>query len=304
MVKPIIIDCDPGIDDALAILLAAASEQLDLKLITTCAGNQTSEKITANALKLLSFIERPDIPVARGATHPLHGELVVAEKAHGDSGFGGVELGETTLSVIDQPAIDAMRDVILASDQKVTIIAIGPLTNVAKLLQEYPEIAERIEELSIMGGSSTEGNATPVAEFNIYVDPEAARIVFRSGVPITMFGLNVTYQVPMYIEDINRIRNIGNQTGQAIAAMLDFYFRNDRVEGMHDPCAVAYLIDPSLFETKLCNVEIEVSGEFTRGQTVVDLRGRTSRDKNANVAVGVSSQKLLDMLYEAVKTFK
>lgn len=304
MVKPIIIDCDPGIDDALAILLAAASDQLDIKLITTCAGNQTSEKITTNALKLLSFIERPDISVARGATRPLQGELVVAEKAHGDSGFGGVELGETAQSVIEPSAVDAMRDVILASDQKVTIVAIGPLTNVALLLQKYPEVVERIEHLSIMGGSSTEGNATPVAEFNIYVDPEAASIVFHSGIPITMFGLNVTYQVPMYMEDIERIRSIGSKTGQAIAAMLDFYFRNDRVEGMHDPCAVAYLIDPTLFETKLCNVEIEISGEFTRGQTVVDLRGRTDRVKNVNVAVGVSSKKLLDMLYEAVKAFK
>lgn len=303
MVKPIIIDCDPGIDDALAILLAAASEQLDIKLITTCAGNQTSEKITANTLKLLSFIRRPDIPVARGATGPLYGELVVAEKAHGDSGFGGVELGDTTLSVIEQSAIDAMREVIMASEQKVTIVAIGPLTNVALLLTEYPEVIGLIEQLSIMGGSSTEGNGTPVAEFNIYVDPEAAQTVFRSGIPITMFGLNVTYQVPMYIEDIERIRNIGNQTGQAIAAMLDYYFRNDRVEGMHDPCAVAYLIDPSLFETQHCNVEIELSGEFTRGQTVVDLRGRTNRAKNVNFAVSVSSQRLLDMLYEAVKTF-
>ncbi|MDB5054944.1 MAG: rihA [Bacilli bacterium] len=155
-----------------------------------------------------------------------------------------------------------------------------------------------------MGGSSNEGNCTPVAEFNIYVDPEAARIVFRSGIPITMFGLNVTHKVPMFIADIDRIRNIGNETGKVVAAMLDYYFRNGRVEGMHDPCAIAYLIDPSIFTTKPCNVEIETNGEFTRGQTVVDLRDRTDRSKNANVAVEVSGERVLDMIFEAVKKFK
>jgi pyrimidine-specific ribonucleoside hydrolase len=304
MSKPIIIDCDPGIDDALAILLAVASEELDIKLITTCAGNQTIEKITTNTLKLLTFINQQHIPVAKGATGPLFGELVVADKAHGESGFGGVELGDSVISVIEKPAVEAMRELIMTSNQKITIVAIGPLTNVARLVQEYPEVIERIEQLSIMGGSSSGGNGTPVAEFNIYVDPEAASIVFRSGIPITMFGLNVTYQVPMYMEDIDRIRNIGNETGKAVASMLDYYFRNGRVEGMHDPCAIAYLIDPSLFTTKLCNVEIETNGEFTRGQTVVDLRDRMGRFKNVNVAVEVSSERLLDMIFEAMKKFK
>jgi len=304
MAKPIIIDCDPGIDDALAILLAIASDEVDLKLITTCAGNQTSDKITANALKLLSFIDKQDIPVARGARGPLLGELFIAEIAHGDSGFGGVELGETDLSTINKPAVEAMRDVIMSSEQKVTIVAIGPHTNLALLIKQYPEVIERIEQLSIMGGSSSGGNATPVAEFNIYVDPEAASIVFGSGIPITMFGLNVTYQVPMYIEDIDRLRNIGNETGKVAASMLDYYFRGGRVDGMHDPCAVAYLIDPTLFTTKLCNVEIETRGEYSRGQTVVDLRGKTGKTKNANVALEVESSRLLDMIYEAVKKFK
>ncbi|MNZ64013.1 Pyrimidine-specific ribonucleoside hydrolase RihA [compost metagenome] len=304
MGKPIIIDCDPGIDDALAIMLAIASKELDVKLITTCAGNQTLEKITTNALKLLSFLEWRHIPVARGASGPLVGELHVAAIAHGDSGFGGVELGETDLAAIEKPAVEAIRDVIMASEEKVTIVAIGPLTNIALLVQKYPETVERIEQLSIMGGSTSGGNGTPVAEFNIYVDPEAASAVFRSGIPITMFGLNVTYQVPMYMEDIERLRNIGNRAGEAVAQMLDFYFRGGRIEGMHDPCAVAYLIDPSLFVTKLCNVEIETLGEFSRGQTVVDLRGKTDRTKNAHVALEVSSAKLLDMIYEAVCTFK
>jgi pyrimidine-specific ribonucleoside hydrolase len=304
MGKPIIIDCDPGIDDALAILLALASEQLDVRLITTCAGNQTLEKITTNSLKLLSFIDRKDIPVARGATKPLAGELVIAEKAHGVSGFGGVELGETTLTVMDKHAVEAMRDAIMDSEERMTIVAIGPLTNVALLIQEYPETIKRIEQLSIMGGSSSFGNRTPVAEFNIYVDPEAARIVYSSGIPIAMFGLDVTYKVPMYKEDIDRLRHIGNQTGAAVASMLDYYFRAGRVDGMHDPCAVAYLLDPTLFEMKMCNVEIETIGEFTRGQTVVDLRDRTGKVKNVNVAVDVSVERLLDMLYEAVKTFK
>ena len=303
MTKPVIIDCDPGIDDAVAILLALASNGLEVKLITTCAGNLPSEKITLNALKLLSFVGAHHIEVARGATKPLLKELVVAEEVHGTFGLGGAELGEPVLSLSERSALEAMRDVIMHSEQKVSIVAIGPLTNIALLVKSYPEVLPHIEQLSIMGGSCLGGNCTPVAEFNIYVDPLAAQIVFHAGIPITMFGLNVTHQVPVLRDDIERIRNIGNRTGEAVATMLDFYAKEDRVDGLHDPCAVAYLIDPSLFATKWCNVEVETKGEFTEGQTVVDADNRTNRPKNANVAFEVKRDKLIDMVYEAIKKF-
>lgn len=261
---PIIIDCDPGIDDALAILLAISSDELDLKLITTCAGNQTSDKITANALKLVSYVGE-EIEVARGARRPLINELVLAEVAHGETGFGGVELGEPHYPESSRSALEAMRETILSSPQKVTIVAIGPLTNIALLIKSHPEVIENIDHLSIMGGACYGGNRTPAAEFNIYVDPDAAKIVFNSGIPITMFGLDVTNQIPMYKEDIDRIRHIGNKTGTAVAGMLDFYFRDGRADAMHDPCAVAHLIDPSLFTVTPCNVEVETKGSLREG---------------------------------------
>ncbi|MEH7134162.1 nucleoside hydrolase, partial [Priestia megaterium] len=298
MSRPIIIDCDPGIDDALAIMLAIASNELDIKLITTCAGNQRIEKITLNTLKLLSFVDK-EIEVAKGAEKPLFKDLVLSEAAHGKSGFGEVELEELKFSVSDRSAIEAMKDTILNSEQKITIVAIGPLTNIALLIKSYPEVIKNINQLSIMGGACNGGNCTPVAEFNIYVDPDAAKIVFDSGIPITMFGLDVTHQIPMYKEDIDRIRYIGNKTGQFAAKMLDFYFKEDKIEGMHDPCPVAYLIDPSLFTIIPCNVEIETKGEFTRGQTVVDKLNQTGKPQNVKVALEVEREKILDMLYNA-----
>ncbi|MEH7398803.1 nucleoside hydrolase [Priestia megaterium] len=303
MSRPIIIDCDPGIDDALAIMLAIASNELDIKLITTCAGNQRIEKITLNTLKLLSFVDK-EIEVAKGADKPLFKDLVLSEAAHGKSGFGEVELEELKFSVSDRSAIEAMKDTILNSEQKITIVAIGPLTNIALLIKSYPEVIKNINQLSIMGGACTGGNCTPVAEFNIYVDPDAAKIVFDSGIPITMFGLDVTHQIPMYKEDIDRIRYIGNKTGQFAAKMLDFYFKEDKIEGMHDPCPVAYLIDPSLFTIIPCNVEIETKGEFTRGQTVVDKLNQTGKPQNVKVALEVEREKILDMLYNAIKKLK
>ncbi|WP_408011296.1 nucleoside hydrolase [Pseudalkalibacillus sp. A8] len=304
MSKPIIIDCDPGIDDAIALLLAIASDELDVKLITTCAGNQTMEKITTNALKLLSFIGEEKIEVAKGATRPLFKELCIADDIHGESGFGEVELGEPNCSVSDRSALEAMRDVILNSPEKVTIVAIGPLTNIAILVKSYPEIVNNIEELSIMGGACYGGNSTPTAEFNIFVDPDAAQIVFKSGIPITMFGLDVTHKAFLSNEDIERIRNTGSKIGVASASMLDFYAsRLTRGIHMHDACAVAYLVDPSLFTIIPCNVEVETKGEFTNGQTVVDKNDRTNKPKNANVAFDVDRERFAEMLYQAIEKF-
>lgn len=297
MAKPIIVDCDPGIDDAIAIFLAIASEELDVKLVTTCAGNLSLNTVTRNALQLLNFAGQ-NIEVAPGADKPLLKELVVAEEVHGESGLGGIQLGEANYSVSKRSAWEAMRDVLIHSEQKVTIVAIGPLTNVALLLKAYPEVRDQIEQITIMGGACDGGNTTPVAEFNIYVDPHAAQIVFDSGLPIQMFGLDVTMKVTILKHEIEAIRNMGNRTGALVGKLLDFYSRDNRVMGMHDPCTIAYLIDSSLFTLTPCYVQVETNSQLTMGQTVVD---RTSRLKNAEIAFDVDRNRMIDLLYDSLR---
>ncbi|HBZ80883.1 MULTISPECIES: nucleoside hydrolase [Brevibacillus] len=314
MKRPIIMDCDPGHDDALAILLALASDKLDVKLITTSAGNQTPDKTLNNTLKLLSFIGVTDIEVAGGAPKPLVRDLIIAEDIHGETGIDGADLGEAKFAASNRSALDAMRDVLLNAKESVTIVATGPLTNVAILLNAYPEVKEKIECISLMGGACFGGNITPAAEFNIYVDPEAADIVFRSGVPIIMSGLDVTLKAQLFQEDIDRIRHIGNKTGQVMAGLLDFFNLSNtphflaepgHVEGlhMHDPCAVAYLLDPTLFRGLDCYVEIETSGRLTTGCTVVDYNRVTGKPANAKVLFEIDRARFADMLHAAIKQF-
>jgi len=315
MVRPVIMDCDPGHDDALALLLALSSDQLDVKLITTCAGNQTQDKTLLNTLKLLSYIGVTDIEVARGREKPLVRDLIIADNIHGESGLDGADLGTPTFEASSRSALDAMRDVLTRSETPVTLIATGPLTNVAVLLMAHPELTSKLECISIMGGACFGGNWTPAAEFNIYVDPEAADIVFRSGVPIIMSGLDVTNKAQMFVEDIERIRSIGNETSKIMAPLLEFFNSNvtpyflaeeGHVEGlhMHDPCAVAVLLDPTLFKSLECNVEIETSGRLTAGSTVVDFNRKTGKPRNATVLFEIDRERFVDMLVEAVRYFR
>lgn len=310
MKRPIIMDCDPGIDDALAILLALASDKLDVKLITTCAGNQTPEKTLTNALKILSFLGRTDIEVAQGAPKPLYRDLIIADYAHGETGLGVADLGEATMEKSKRSAMEAMKSVIEESQENVAIVATGPLTNVAIFLTAYPELKSKIERISLMGGACFGGNITPAAEFNIYVDPEAAELVFQSGVPIVMCGLDVTHKAQMFQEDIERIRSIGNKTGEVFASMLDFYAQvvttpflaeAGHVEGlhMHDPCAVAYVIDPTMFRAIPLHVAVETTGKLTAGSTVVDYNGVTGKPKNADVVFEIDRERFVNMLYAA-----
>lgn len=314
MKKPIIMDCDPGIDDALAILLALASDKLDVKLITTCAGNQSPDKTLNNALKILSFLGRTDIEVAQGAPKPLYRDLIIADYVHGETGLGAADLGEPAFEKSKRSAMEAMKSVIQQSQEPVTIVATGPLTNVAIFLTAYPELKEKIDCISLMGGACFGGNITPAAEFNIYVDPEAAELVFQAGVPIVMCGLDVTHKAQMFEEDIERIRNIGNKTGKVFADMLDYYAQGmtppflaeeGHVEGlhMHDPCAVAYLIDPSMFRAIPLHVSVETTGKLTAGSTVVDYNGVTGKPKNANVVFEIDRVRFVDMLYAAFTQF-
>ncbi|MFZ7942527.1 nucleoside hydrolase [Neobacillus sp. 19] len=315
MRKPIIFDCDPGHDDAIALLLALSSEQLDVKLITTAAGNQTQDKTILNARKLLSFIGVHHVEIARGAEKPIVRELIIADNIHGETGLDGADLGVPIVEESNRSALEAMRSILLNAEGKMTIIATGPLTNVAILFLAYPELKEKIECISLMGGCGFGGNWTPAAEFNIYVDPEAADIVFRSGVPIIMSGLDVTHKAQILKEDIERIRRIDNKTSRVIASLLDFFSENSppyylskephiKTAHLHDPCAVAYLIDQTLFQGIDCYVGIETSGRLTTGCTVVDINRRSGMESNVKFLFDIDRERFIDRIVSAIKYFR
>ncbi|GKX30412.1 pyrimidine-specific ribonucleoside hydrolase RihA [Vallitalea longa] len=309
MAKPVIIDCDPGHDDAIALLLALGSNEIDVKGITTVAGNQTGDKTINNALRVLSYLDI-EKEVAQGATKPLVRELITAAAVHGESGLEGPKLPDPAFLKSEKSAIESMNEIITNSKEKVTLIPTGPLTNIANLFLSYPEIKDHIEEIVLMGGACFGGNWTPAAEFNILVDPEAADIVFRSGLPITMCGLDVTHKAQVFKDDTERIRSIGNKASKLVAELLDYFSifhmnPNFGFDGppLHDVCAVAYVLDPSIFIAKKHNVEIDMTGELTVGATVVDYYDNTGREKNVNVVFDLDREKFIDMLYNTLKYF-
>ena len=262
---PIIMDCDPGHDDAIAIILACASEKLDVRAITTVGGNQTIAKTTNNALRVLAFIDKK-IPVAMGANNPLRRELEIAPSVHGDSGLDGPELPQPKEEALKISAFELMAKVVEESDEKITLVPTGPLTNIAIFLLSYPHLKSKIERISLMGGSAIGGNWTASAEFNILVDPEAADIVFKSGIPITMSGLDVTHKAQVYPEDIEKIKNQGGKVAVMVGELLEFFIKfHKEICGwefapLHDPCAVAWLINPDMFTSKKLNVQIDIDG--------------------------------------------
>jgi len=305
---PIIIDCDPGHDDALMLMLAFGSGLFDIKAVTTSAGNQTQEKTLANTLKILSLIGA-NVPVYRGSESPILRNLVIAEYVHGESGLHGVDFAEATLKPETISAVEGIARILAESEEKITIVPTGPLTNIAALLLAFPNLKKKIERISLMGGGIFRGNMTPLAEFNIYVDPEAASIVFKSGIPITMCGLDVTHKAVIYQKDIDLFRAIGNKTGEAAAGLLEFYslfYRENRIEleggaALHDPCAIAWLIDPHMFTSKPCFVEVETKGELTSGATVVDFYNVLNRTPNAEVCYDIVRDDYIEILAAAIK---
>ena len=290
MARKIIIDTDPGQDDAVAILLALASpEELDVLGIVAVAGNVGLARNAANALKIVELAGRPEIPVYAGCARPMTRPLVTAEHVHGQTGLDGPDLPEPTIRLQDGHGVDFIIDTLRAEPEgTVTLCALGPLTNLAMALVKAPDIASRIEEIVLMGGAYFEvGNITPAAEFNIYVDPEAAQTVFACGAPITMMPLDVTHQMLGTPERVASFAAIGNRSGAAVAAMLGFSERFDlkkygwRGAPLHDPCVTAYLLAPEIFAGRLCNVEIETASPLTRGMTVADYWHVTDRKPNA-----------------------
>jgi inosine-uridine nucleoside N-ribohydrolase len=303
---PIVIDCDPGHDDAIAILLALASPEVELRGITTVAGNQTLDKTTRNALKVLELAGRTDIPVAVGADRPLVRELRTAANVHGESGLDGPDLPEPTTRPVDADAVELLAGLL---EPGVLLVPTGPLTNVAQLIERHPEVTGGLERIVWMGGAIAEGNVTPAAEFNAFVDPEAAAIVFGSGIPVTMIGLDVTHKALFDSSHAERLRGTG-AVGKAVAELADFFLefhrQRYRFDGapIHDAMAVAHVIDPTLVETLECNVAIETASEYCDGRTVVDRWLVTDRPRNAEVGIDVDAQRFLELLVERIASLR
>jgi len=305
MTIPIVIDCDPGHDDAIAILLALASPEVEVRALTTVAGNQTLDKTTRNALAVLEIAGRTEVPVVAGADAPLTRRLRTAPAVHGDSGLDGPVLPEVTAGPIDAHAADFLAEVI---EPGVVLVPTGPLTNVALLLERHPDVSERLEAIVWMGGAIGEGNVTPAAEFNAFVDPEAAAVVFASGIPVTMVGLDVTHRALFTRAHADRLRDTG-RVGRFVAELSDFFqLFHERSYGfagspIHDAMAVAHVIDPTLVTTRHVNVEVETRSRFCDGRTVADLRGTTERPPNARVGVDVDAPRFLDLLCSRIEAF-
>ena len=303
--KKIILDCDPGQDDAVALALAmAAKDEIEILGVTTVAGNVPLNLTQRNARIMCEMCHRSDVKVYAGAEKPMAQELVTAEHVHGKSGLDGIEIYEPSHSLEEKHAIDFIIESCLAAEHNsLILVPTGPLTNIGLAIDREPDILPKIKEIVLMGGAQKEGgNITPSAEFNIYVDPEAAKLVLQCGRPIVMMSLDVTHQVLTTQKRVDTIRNIDSSVGEGIAALIEFYERYDEekyhLDGapLHDPCTVAYLLKPELFKFKNVNVEIETGGTFTRGTTVVDYWEVTDRIPNVQWAYEVDDEGFFDLL--------
>ena len=306
MAIPVLLDCDPGHDDAIAMLLALASPEVEVLGITTVAGNQTLAKTTANALRILEFAGRDDLEVAAGADRPLVRAPAVAADVHGETGLDGPDLPPARGSTVGVHAVAFLAERIHGSERPVTLVPTGPLTNVALLIAQHPDVGANLERIVLMGGAIAEGNVTPAAEFNIWADPEAAARVFASGLDVTMVGLDVTHRALLTTAHAERLRASG-RTGTLVADLHAFYarFHHERYgwDGapVHDALALAHVVAPNLLTTLERNVEIDCESQLCRGRTVVDLWERTGRPANAHVATEVEAEAFLELLIERLE---
>ena len=307
--RPVLMDCDPGHDDALAIALACGSPGLEVVGITTVAGNAGLANTTRNALRVLTLLGRTDVPVAAGAERPLVREPWLPVGVHGESGIDGADLPEPAVAARPESALELMAAILRGAPGRVTVVATGPLTNVALLLRAFPGLHDRIGAISLMGGALGVGNTTPSAEFNIWQDPEAAAIVFESGIPILMAGLDITHQALVLPDDIARLEALGTRTGRVFADLMRFFGIHHREKygwpgpPIHDAVAIAVLVAPWLIERRSLNVAIETGDGPTRGRTVGDERGVAGRPPNAEVEVAIDRPGLIDLVVEAIGRF-
>jgi len=307
--KKIIIDCDPGQDDAVMLLLAlACPDELDILGITTVAGNVPLNLTQRNARIICELAGVTDIPVFAGCDRPIRRKLITAENVHGKTGIDGVGIYEPTLPIQNQHAVEFIIQTLMAADDdSVTLVPIGPLTNIGKAIDRQPDILPKIREIVLMGGAMREGgNTTPCAEFNILVDPDAAKIVMQCARPITIVPLDVTHQALVTRERIELFRGLNSTKGDAIVSMMEFFNRFDSEKygfqgaPLHDPCTIAYLLKPALFKGKMCNVEVETESELTLGHTAVDFWAVTEREKNVNWLYEVDANGYFALLVERI----
>ncbi|MDC0558798.1 nucleoside hydrolase [Candidatus Izimaplasma bacterium] len=306
--RKIILDCDPGHDDAVAIILAGKNPMFDLLGITVESGNQTLAKTGRNALNLCQFLDI-NVPVCLGASNPIIKEVEVCEAIHGESGLDGFDFPELKIGFDPRHAVDFIIETVLKSNEKVTMVTTGPMTNLALAIRLEPNILNNIEEVVLMGGSYNNGNVTPAAEFNIFCDPEAAYIVFNSGLKVTMVGLDVTRKVLVLPEIVERMVKIGNDASELFTKLMIVFNENQkRVFGfdgapLHDPVTIAYLIDPTVLEVDFVNCEIDISHGSSYGRTNCDMFGYLNQIKNTYVAKDIDVDKFWDIIEDALKMY-
>lgn len=307
MARKIILDCDPGHDDAVAMILALGNPAVELLGITTIGGNQTLAKVTRNAQSMLAVCGREDVPIHAGCVRPLVRALEVAPGIHGESGLDGVDLPEPTVPVAETHAVDFIIDTVMAHEPgTITLVPTGPLTNIALAVRKEPRIAERVQEVVLMGGGYHTGNWSAVAEFNIIVDPEAAHIVINEAWPLTMVGLDLTHQALVTADVEERIRAIGSDCADVVLGLMAFFrqaYRDNQGFAdppVHDPCTVAYLIDPAVMTTRTVPLDVELRGELTVGMTVADFRAPAPADCTTQVAVDLDRDRFWDLVVDAI----
>jgi purine nucleosidase len=304
--RKIILDCDPGHDDAIAILLAHGSPDIDLLAITTVAGNQTLDKTTLNARRVATVAGIGGVPIAAGCDRPLLRGLVTAAEIHGESGLDGPSFPQPAVPLADTHAVDLIVDLVMASPGDVTLVPTGPLTNIAMAVRRQPRLAEHVEEVVLMGGSYTRGNLSAAAEFNIAVDPEAASIVFGAGWPLTMVGLDLTRQARATPDVLTRIAALGTPLARTVLEMLEFYAGRHRAAEeaggppVHDPCAVARVVHPELVQCVDAFVAVETQGRWTSGMTVTEFRPDRGYTFNARVATKLDFHGFWDLVVDAI----
>lgn len=308
MPTPILLDCDPGHDDAVAILLALGSPEIELLGVTTTFGNCAVADATRNAQQVLELAGRADVPVAVGAAGPTVGELALGNYVHGTSGLDGPELPEPSFPVQAEDAVTFLARTLREATEPVTVVATGPIGNVGRLLTEHPDVAAKVAEVIFMGGSTERGNHTPTAEFNTFADPEALDVVLRSGVPVRMVGLNLTHQALATPEVVERMQALEHRVGRVCAEWMGFFGDSYHriweftAPPVHDPCTIAPLIDPDVIEWRDAFVAVELDGTWTRGTTVVDLYGRyPDREPNARVAMRLDADRYWRLVLDALE---
>lgn len=305
---PVILDGDPGHDDAIAWMLAFAREELDIRGVVSVSGNVSLEKTTRNMLRLMALLGVRGIPFASGSARPLCGEPFSASSVHGQSGLDGPAMPEPEVELSTLGGVELTAKLLRESAEALTLVPTGPLTNIAALLLAHPELKPKIAHISLMGGGMLTGNWTPAAEFNIMVDPEAAKIVFESGIPITMAGLDATEKAYLTPEDFERVRRVGGRVAEVTAGLLEFFYRFHKEFGypgapVHDPVAIVALIKPEILQTRDLYVQIETSGEYCRGATIGDFFGKAGQPPNARVIMGINRQDYADLIVDAVKSY-